>query len=42
MSAWTENKVENIEKILISKSREASVSTRIVRFNDDFENINFI
>lgn len=42
MSAWTENKVENIEKILISKSREASISTRIVRFGDDFENINLV
>ena len=42
LSAWTENKVKDIEKILVSKSIETSVFTRILRFKDDGKEINLI
>ena len=32
LSAWTENKVENIEKIFLSKSKDEPVNTDIVKF----------
>ena len=32
LSAWTENKVENMEKILLSKSKDERVNTDIVKF----------
>ncbi len=32
LSAWTENKVENIEKIFLSKSKDERVNTDIVKF----------
>ncbi|HET9805698.1 MAG TPA: DUF2070 family protein [Nitrososphaeraceae archaeon] len=32
LSAWTENKVQNIEKILLSKSKDELVNTDIVKF----------
>lgn len=42
ISAWTENKVKDIEKILVSKSIESSVFTRILRFTNNDQNINLI
>jgi len=42
ISAWTENKVKDIEKILVSKSIETSVFTRVLRFKDDGKEINLI
>ncbi|HZK12022.1 MAG TPA: DUF2070 family protein, partial [Atribacterota bacterium] len=32
LSAWTENKVENIEKILLAKSKDELVYTHIIKF----------
>jgi putative membrane protein len=34
LSAWTENKVENIEKILLSRSKNELVNTYIVKFTN--------
>jgi len=34
LSAWTENKVENIEKILLSRSKNELVGTHIVKFTN--------
>src|SRR5688572_25965271 len=39
LSAWTENKVENIEKILLSKSRNKLVDTYIVKFTNTHDNL---
>jgi putative membrane protein len=39
LSAWTENKVENIEKILLSKSRDKLVDTYIVKFINTHDNL---
>ena len=35
LSAWTENKVENIEKILLSKSKNELVDTYIIKFTNN-------
>ena len=35
LSAWTENKVENIEKILLSKSKNELVDTHIIKFTNN-------
>ena len=39
LSAWTENKVENIEKILLSKSKNKLVDTYIVKFTNKHDNL---
>jgi putative membrane protein len=39
LSAWTENKVENIEKILLSKSKNELVDTFIFKFTNKHHNL---
>jgi putative membrane protein len=39
LSAWTENNVENIEKILLSKSRNKLVDTYIVKFTNTHDKL---
>ena len=42
LSAWTENKVENIEKILLSKSKNELVGTFIVKFTNKHHNLYWV
>jgi putative membrane protein len=42
LSAWTENKVENIEKILLSKSKNELVGTFIVKFSNKHHNLYWV
>jgi putative membrane protein len=42
LSAWTENKVENIEKILLSKSKNELVDTFIVKFTNKHHNLYWV
>lgn len=42
LSAWTENKVENIEKILLSKSKNELVGTYIVKFTNKHHNLYWV
>ncbi|HZB64175.1 MAG TPA: DUF2070 family protein [Nitrososphaeraceae archaeon] len=42
LSAWTENKVENIEKILLSKSNNELVGTDIVKFTNKHHNLYWV
>jgi len=42
LSAWTENKVENIEKILLSKSKNELVDTHIVKFTNKHHNLYWV
>jgi putative membrane protein len=42
LSAWTENKVENIEKILSSKSKNELVGTYIVKFTNKHHNLYWV
>jgi len=42
LSAWTENKVENIEKILLSKSKDERVNTDIIKFYNKGQSIYWV
>jgi putative membrane protein len=42
LSAWTENKVENIEKILLSKSKNELVGTFILKFTNKHHNLYWV
>ncbi|MDW3611278.1 MAG: DUF2070 family protein [Nitrososphaeraceae archaeon] len=42
LSAWTENKVENIEKILLSKSKNELVDTFIFKFTNKHHNLYWV
>jgi putative membrane protein len=42
LSAWTENKVENIEKILLSKSKNELVDTFIVKFTNKHHHLYWV
>src|SRR5215203_3369613 len=42
LSAWTENKVENIEKIFLSKSKDERVNTDIIKFYNKGQSIYWV
>ena len=42
LSAWTENKVENIEKIFLSKSKNEIINTDIVKFSNKQQSIYWV
>jgi len=42
LSAWTENKVENIEKIFLSKSKDEIVNTDIIKFYNKYQSIYWV
>jgi putative membrane protein len=42
LSAWTENKVENIEQILLAKSKDELVDTHIIKFINKHHNLYWV
>jgi putative membrane protein len=42
LSAWTENKIENIEKIFLSKSKDELVNTDIVKFYSKHQSLYWV